>query len=110
MKKLSLICLPLIVLLSSCAQTSNGVSSGLIYTSWKDRDPISRIDNTVQPNKSGKACVKLLAGLISTGDSSIEAAKRNGGISKVSYVDRSLEALNIYIPIFQEGCTIVHGN
>lgn len=109
MKKiLSLIALSIVV--SSCAQTSNGVSSGLIYTSWKDRDPISRIDNSVQANKSGKACVKLLAGLISTGDSSIETAKKNGGISKVSYVDRSLEAFNVYIPIFQEGCTIVHGN
>ena len=106
MKKiLSLIALSIII--SSCVQqTSNGVSSGLIYTSWKDRDPVSRIDNSVQVNKSGKACVKSFAGLISTGDSSIEAAKKNGGISKVSYVDRSLE-LNA---IFQEGCTIVHGN
>ena len=109
MKKILLL-IALSIVVSSCAQTSNGVSSGLIYTSWKDRDPISRIDNSVQVNKSGKACVKLLAGLISTGDSSIETAKKNGGISKVSYVDRSLEAFNIYIPIFQEGCTIVHGN
>ena len=106
MKKiLSLIVLSIIV--SSCAQqTSNGVNGGLIYTSWKDRDPISRIDNSVQVNKSGKACVKSYAGLISKGDSSIDAAKKNGGISKVSYVDRSLELT----PFFQEGCTIVHGN
>lgn len=109
MKKILLL-IALSIVAFSCSQTSNGVSSGLIYTSWKDRDPVTRIDNNVQANKSGKACVKLLAGLISTGDSSIEAAKKNGGITKVSYVDRSLEAFNLYIPIFQEGCTIVHGN
>ncbi|MFZ9470327.1 MAG: TRL-like family protein [Rickettsiales bacterium] len=109
MKKIiSLILLSLFV--ASCAQTSNGVNSGFIYTSWKDRDPISRVDNSVPANKSGKACVKSTLGLVATGDSSIDAAMKNGDIKKVSYVDRTFEAFNIYIPIFQEGCTVVYGN
>jgi len=109
MKKIiSLILLSLFV--ASCAQTSNGVNSGVIYTSWKDRDPISRVDNSVQANKSGKACVKSVLGIIATGDSSIDTAKKNGNIIKVSYVDRTFEAFNFYIPIFQEGCTVVYGN
>jgi hypothetical protein len=110
MKKILLL-VAISILASSCAsQTSNGVSAGLIYTSWKDRDPISRVDNSVQANKSGKSCVKSILGLFATGDSSIETAKKNGEINKVSYVDRTFQALNIYIPIFQKGCTIVHGN
>ena len=66
MKKIiSLILLSLLV--ASCAQTSNGVTSGFIYTSWKDRDPISRVDNSVPANKSGKSCVKSTLGIIATG-------------------------------------------
>ncbi len=109
MKKIiSLILLSLLV--ASCAQTSNGVTSGFIYTSWKDRDPISRVDNSVPANKSGKSCVKSTLGIIATGDSSIDTAKKNGNITKVSYIDRTFEAFNLYIPIFQEGCTVVYGN
>jgi len=75
MKKL-FVSIALLMLVASCAQTSNGVSSGALYTSWKDRDPISRVDNSVQPTKFGKACVKTMLGLVSTGDSSIDTAKR----------------------------------
>lgn len=109
MKKL-LVYTALLSFMASCAQTSNGVNSGFIYTSWKDRDPISRVDNSVQPTKSGKACVKSTLGVVSTGDSSIDTAKKNGGISKVAFVDRTFEAFNLYIPIFQKGCTVVYGN
>ena len=109
MKKIFL-AISLLFVIASCTATSNGVQSGLIYTEWKDRDPISRVDNSVNPTKSGKACVKNYFGVIATGDSSIETAKKNGSITKVSYVDRSFQGLNLYIPIFAEGCTIVNGN
>ena len=91
--------------LSSCIMSSNGVRSSAFYTSWKDRDFISRVDNSVEPNKVGKACIKNIAGLFSQGDSSIETAKKNGGITKVAFVDRSYER----ILLNEEGCTIVHG-
>lgn len=108
MKKI-LLPLALIALLTSCAQTSNGVYSG-IYTSWTDRDPISRVDNSVVATKTGKACVTNVLSIVVTGDSSIEAAKKDGGISKVSYVDRTYEGFWLYIPFFQKGCTIVKGS
>jgi len=109
MKKLFLlILLPLLVV--SCAQTSNGVNAGIIYTSWKDRDPISRVDNSVTAVKSGTACVTSVLGLVATGDSSIDSAKKNGNITKISHVDRTFNALNLYIPILQKGCTVVWGN
>jgi hypothetical protein len=109
MKK-TLLILSFLALLSSCAQTSNGVNSGIIYTSWKDRDPLTKPDNSVIVKKEGKSCVTNILGLFASGDSSLEEAKKVSGISKVSYIDRELTLFNlIYIPIFAKGCTIVKG-
>jgi len=108
MKK-TLASLVLLGLLASCAQTSNGVNSG-IYTSWKDRDPISRVDNDVKPTKKGESCVTNILSVAVTGDSSIEAAKKEAGIKEVSFVDRTFTAVTLWFPIYQKGCTIVNGN
>ena len=106
MKKLSLIFLSLIVLLSSCARTSNEVAVGF-YSKIKDRAPSQNIDNSVPDNKKGEACVESFIGLFSIGDSSIEKAKELAQIKKVTHIDRSLEGFGY---IYQKGCTIVHGN
>ncbi len=108
MKKLLLASLVL-GFLSSCTTTSNGVTSGL-YTSWKDRDPISRVDNSVTVTKRGTACVTNVLGLAAFGDSSIETAKKEGDIKNVAYVDRTYDGFMIYLPLFQKGCTVVKGN
>ena len=97
------------LVLASCVQSSSGVYSG-IYTEWKDRDPMTRVDNSVEPKKIGKTCMTNILGISSTGDNSIETAKVNGQIKKVSFVDRSYKAVQLYLPIYQEGCTVVHGN
>ena len=106
MKKLSLICLSLIVLLSSCARTSNEVSVGFI-SNIKDRAPSQAIDNSIPNTKKGEACVKSYFGLLTIGDSSIDQAKEVSQIKKVTHVDRSYEGIGF---IYQKGCTIVHGN
>jgi hypothetical protein len=108
MKKILLISV-LLGILSSCSTTSNGVTPGL-YTSWKDRDPISRVDNSVAVTKRGTACVTNILMFAAFGDSSIEAAKKEGDIKNVAYVDRSYKAFWFYFPFFQEGCTVVKGN
>lgn len=97
-----------LLILSSCvlSTTSNGVYSGA-YTSWMDRDPITRVNNDVPATKSGKSCVTNILGIVATGDSSIEAAKKDGGIKSVSYVDRTYDG---FLYFFQKGCTIVRGN
>jgi hypothetical protein len=108
MKKIILASI-LLGILSSCTSTSNGVTSGL-YTSWKDRDPISRVDNSVNVTKRGTSCVTNVLGLAAFGDSSIETAKKEGEIKNVAYVDRTYDAFILYIPFFQKGCTVVKGN
>ncbi len=98
-----------LAMLASCAVSTNHVLSGA-YTEWKDRDPMTRVDNSVNPTKKGKACMTNILGLISQGDSSVESAKKDGQITKVAFVDTTYKAFQIYVPFFQEGCTVVHGN
>ena len=75
-----------------------------------NRDPISRVDNSVTVTKRGTACVTNVLGLAAFGDSSIETAKKEGDIKNVAYVDRTYDGFMIYLPLFQKGCTVVKGN
>ncbi len=94
-------------LLASCVQiTSNGVEAGFI-TNWKDRDPITHVDNNVTASKKGEACITNILYLYVNGDSSLETARKNGGLKGVAYVDRTFEAV---FPFYQKGCTVVRGN
>jgi hypothetical protein len=98
--------LALLTIVASCVgtQTRSGVSSGLV-SSWQDT--ISGvIDNSVNVERRGEACSTNILGIIASGDSSIEAAKRNGGIQKVAYADTTY--FNI-LGLYQKGCTVAKG-
>lgn len=58
----------------------------------------------VSTGKKGTACAKNFASFISYGDMSIEAAKINGGITKVSTVSQSVESISF---LYTKKCTIV---
>ncbi len=61
----------------------------------------------VAATKEGRACSQNILGLVVTGDSSIHTAKKNGGITQVSSVDRDqLQAMYFYA----KSCTVVRGN
>jgi hypothetical protein len=76
---------------------------GLIYTEVKYGDTATTATNST---KTGKACATAILMLVATGDASIDAAKANGGITEVSFVDHT--AKNI-LGIYGEYCTIVKG-
>jgi len=57
--------------------------------------------------KVGTATATSILGLIATGDASIEAATRNGGITKVKYVDYSVKNI---LGLFGEYTTTVYGD
>ena len=63
------------------------------------------MENSGVATKRGKACAKNILGLVGSGDSSIEAAKKDGGITKVLSVDYDIET---YL-LFGTVCTIVNG-
>ncbi len=56
--------------------------------------------------KEGKACATSILGLVATGDASIDAAKKAGGIKEVLSIDHeSTSVLGLYASF----CTIVKG-
>jgi len=105
MKK-TLVLISAILLLCSCGgRTRSGVPSALLITSWNDT--ISGVtDNSVAVEKKGTACSSNVLGIVATGDSSVEAAMKNGGLKKVAYADTTY--LNI-LGLYQKGCTVAKG-
>lgn len=69
------------VLLSGCAST---IPQGSFFTDVKV--PVSAAEG-VASVKTGKSQCKSFFGVVTIGDASIETAKKNGGITKVSTVD-----------------------
>jgi hypothetical protein len=85
-----------------------GVSScspyiGAIYTS--NTLPFDAESGT-EASKVGRAVCKSILGLIATGDCSIEAAKKAGGITTVSSVDAEISTVLFF---FAEHTTVVRG-
>lgn len=68
-------------IMSGCASP---IPMGVLYTELKL--PVAATANGGD-RKHGVAECKSVLGLVATGDCSIETAKKNGGISKVSTVD-----------------------
>jgi hypothetical protein len=78
---------------------------GLIY--YKDVVD-GQIGENASPKQVGKSCSHAILALISTGDSSIETAKRNGKIKKVAHLSHEITAI-LSGRIYHEHCTIVSG-
>lgn len=90
-------------LLGGCAVAASP-TTGWIYTKVQGPVATGTSSNTA---KSGQACATNILGLFATGDASIDAAKKAGGISNVSSVDHdSTSILGLYATF----CTLVKGN
>ena len=89
--------------LTGCAMSASPIS-GSIYTD-------SKWDGQVNPgtpgDKIGTACQEAVLGFTMEGDAGISAAMRDGGITKISYVDHS--SYNV-LYVYAKYCTIVHGS
>lgn len=87
MRKMFILVVAVCFIITGCA-TSMPV--GCLYTELKL--PVAATGE-VTKNKVGVAECTSILGLVATGDASIEAAMKNGGITKISHVD--WEAKNI---------------
>jgi hypothetical protein len=89
--------------LSGCATSMRSPSNGFLYS-----DVYSGVTATANQtgNRVGEACSSSILGLVGVGDSSIEAARRNGGITMISTVDESFKN---YVGAYSTHCTIVRG-
>ncbi|MDX9867333.1 MAG: TRL-like family protein [Kiritimatiellia bacterium] len=99
---LSLLCAGALMT-TGCLSPMKGNIMAVITVDHVASDPV--VDNTVRPAKRGQA---KSTGIIcfATGDASIGAAMRNGGITKVHHVDYDVK--NILF-IYSEVNTIVYG-
>ena len=82
-----------IAVLSVCSMLFSGCATsfpqGVFFTQL--RLPLAATSNGTRSPKVGTAeCVSYL-GLITTGDASIQTAKRNGGLTKIHHVDWEVE-------------------
>ncbi len=85
---LSLAVVACAVFVAGCATT---VPIGTIYTELVL--PVAVTSNGAASPKVGTAeCTSILA-MVATGDCSIEAAKQNGGITKVHHVDWDVKSI-----------------
>ena len=57
--------------------------------------------------KEGKSCGNSILGLVATGDASIDAARRAGGITNILVVDHHFTNI---LGLFSTLCTVVRGN
>ena len=90
------------LLLSACVYVPTDAGYALIEQSKRSG---YALENTGAITKHGRACAQNILGLVAQGDSSVEAARKNGGITKVMTVDQEIES---YI-VFAKVCTTVAG-
>ena len=101
-KTLSLACLFAgATIFAGCAARPN---AGLLYID--QQQPVVATANTAHAKKGVSEECTSYFGLIATGDCSIENAKKNGGISKVSTVDFEESTI---LNLIHSGKTIVTG-
>ena len=68
----------------------------------------TNLNKTVLGQKTGKAAMYSVLGLVAWGDASTAAAAKQGGIVTVNHMDK--EFLNIVFGIYTETTTIVYGD
>ena len=104
MKKtiLAMVAVGAISVMSGCA-TGRAPVTGFLYT---DTHSAVAATSNQAGNRVGEACATSILGLVGTGDASIEAARRNGGITMISSVDDHTKG---YFMVYTEYCTIVRG-
>ncbi|MBX3025071.1 TRL-like family protein [bacterium] len=87
----------------SACQPVMSPAIGLFYADVKG--PIAA--TSTAGTKQGQSCARSILGIVATGDASIEAAKRAGGIREVSSVDHHTTNM---LGIVGDFCTVVTGN
>lgn len=94
--------LALSFLLVGCANVAP--QGGMLFHDIKYGIDATSVD---EAPKRGEACQSSVLFLVGSGDASVEAAKRNAGISKVATVDASSFSV---LGFYNKYCTIVTGN
>lgn len=104
MKRIAYVAGALLPLFLAACQPVAAPLIGTLYMEMKG--PITATEAT-SATKQGRACAQTVLGLVATGDASIEAAARSGGIKQIVTVDHESKHILGIVGTF---CTIVRGN
>ena len=89
--KIVTLCVALAVIAGLATGCASPYPQGVLLTELTL--PVDVTSNNGKATKVGTATCTSLLGLIAQGDASIEAAKKNGGITKVHHVDWKAKSL-----------------
>lgn len=100
------------VLLSGCATNlfpGGPTPAGVLVTNVKSpaQNLTVATDKEAKSSKSGSSSASAIAGLFAYGDSSVDAAMKQAGITKVHHVDH--QVTSYLFGLFLQNTTIVHG-
>jgi len=108
-----LVVVVLTIFLSGCASNlfpGGPTPAGILITNVKS--PAQHLtvatDKDAKSMKTGEASASAFLGLFAFGDSSVDAAMKNGGISRVHHVDHKVNL--ILWGLFLQDTTIVYGD
>lgn len=107
MKKLTLAVALMASMMSGCAGVaymSRGVNQGFLYA---DSSANEKVTDNSMGSKTGQACSTSILGWVTTGDASVAAAAKAGGITRVAAVDN--KHTNI-VGIYATYCVVVYGD
>lgn len=97
-------------ILSSCSSNDDLTAGtgrfGILITNVKGPHKFPP-NKDVMANRTGKACAHSILGLFAFGDATIREAKREGHISRIAAIDRSV--MYITSSLYTQYCTIVSG-
>ncbi len=91
-----------VIAISGCVSLNTPIQ-GFIFNDSKGPNTVGTGEGGA---KTGTACSTGVLGFV-TGDASINAAKAEGKISKVAYVDYTANSVLVF---YAKYCTIVHGD
>lgn len=91
-----------VMLFAGCAIVSSHLPA-VVYTNVEG--PVAATSNAGS-TKIGTASATSILGIVATGDASIEAAARNGGITKIHHVDYKAQSV---FGIYARFTTVVYG-
>ena len=92
-------------ILTACAGTGlPAVGVGIVVT---DTTEALDVNNGVATVRTGEACAQNILGILANGDSSVQAAKSNAGITRVATMDRKYYSI---LGVYAKVCTVVKGS
>lgn len=99
----SILLLVVAISFTGCAMANRGMG---VMGVWYSGYSLGQSSTAQMAVKKGQACASSILGIIATGDASIDAARRNGGIRSIANVDEEyFGVLGIYASV----CTNVYG-